>query len=117
VGASGLSCIVFYLLSSFRNVYCPTIQDSIYTIPPAIEALYRAETADMALLRLAELEAAWGQALSSHWADVAPGVGKCLPFFAFAPAIGKMIYTTNAVDPLDRSLTQDHQDPRPLPKR
>ena len=40
-----------------------------------------------------------------------------MPFFAFAPGIRKMIYTTNAVEALHRSLAQDHQDPRQLSQR
>ncbi|MBT1517458.1 transposase, partial [Bradyrhizobium sp. SRL28] len=39
-----------------------------------------------------------------------------VPFFAFAPGIRKMIYTTNVVEALHRSF-QDHQDPRQLPDR
>jgi transposase-like protein len=40
-----------------------------------------------------------------------------VPFFAFAPSIRKMIYTTNAVEALPSLAAQDHQDPRQLPKR
>jgi putative transposase len=73
-------------------------------ILPAIKAIYRAETADMALLRLKELEAAWGRrypAIGQMWRRAWEHV---VPFFAFAPGIRKMIYTTNAVEALHRSL-------------
>ena len=73
-------------------------------ILPAIKAIYRAENADTARLRLDEFEAEWdkrypaiGQAWRRAWDYV-------VPFFAFAPGIRKMIYTTNAVEALHRSL-------------
>ncbi|OCK58406.1 hypothetical protein LMTR3_21665 [Bradyrhizobium sp. LMTR 3] len=73
-------------------------------ILPAITAIYRAENADMALVRLEEFEAEWakrypaiGQAWRRAWEQV-------VPFFAFAPGVRKMIYTTNAVEALHRSL-------------
>lgn len=73
-------------------------------IVPWIKAIYRAENADMALVRLEEFEAEWGKrypAIGQAWRRVWEHV---IPFFAFAPAIRKMIYTTNAVEALNRSL-------------
>ena len=73
-------------------------------ILPAIKAIYRAENADMALIRLEELEAEWGKrypAIGQAWRRAWDHV---VPFFAFAPGIRKMIYTTNAVEALHRSL-------------
>lgn len=73
-------------------------------ILPAIQAIYRAESADMALVRLAEFEAEWGKrypAIGQIWRNAWEHV---VPFFAFAPGIRKMIYTTNAVEALHRSL-------------
>jgi putative transposase len=73
-------------------------------ILPSIKAIYRAESADAALLRLAEFEAEWGKrypAIGQIWRNVWEHV---VPFFAFAPGIRKMIYTTNAVEALHRSL-------------
>jgi len=73
-------------------------------ILPAIKAIYRAETADMARLRLEEFEAEWGKrypAIGAAWRRAWDYV---VPFFAFAPGIRKMIYTTNAVEALHRSL-------------
>ena len=74
------------------------------TILPAIKAIYRAENADTALIRLEEFEAEWGKpypAIGQAWRRAWEHV---VPFFAFAPAIRKMIYTTNAVEALHRSL-------------
>jgi putative transposase len=70
----------------------------------AIKAIYRAENADMAMVRLQEFEAEWdrrypaiGQIWRRAWEHA-------VPFFAFALGIRKMIYTTNAVEALNRSL-------------
>jgi putative transposase len=58
----------------------------------------------MALVRLEEFEAEWGKrypAISQAWRRAWEYV---VPFFAFAPGIRYMIYTTNAVEALHRSL-------------
>ena len=73
-------------------------------ILPAIKAIYRAENAEMAMVRLEEFEAEWGKrypAIGQIWRRAWEHV---VPFFAFAPGIRKMIYTTNAVEALNRSL-------------
>jgi len=73
-------------------------------ILPAIKAIYRAENADMALIRLEEFEDEWGKrypAIGQAWRRAWEHV---VPFFAFAPGVRKMIYTTNAVEALHRSL-------------
>ncbi|HWA89066.1 MAG TPA: IS256 family transposase, partial [Rhizomicrobium sp.] len=74
------------------------------TILPSIKAIYRAENAEAALQRLEEFEAQWGKrypAIGQAWRRAWQHV---VPFFAFAPEIRKMIYTTNAVEALNRSL-------------
>ncbi len=73
-------------------------------ILPSIKAIYHAENADVALLRLEDFEAEWGKrypAIGAAWRRAWEHV---IPFFAFAPDIRKMIYTTNAVEALNRSL-------------
>ena len=45
-----------------------------------------------------------GQTVSDNRADVARAWEYVTPLFAFPPAIRKMIYTTNAVESLNRSL-------------
>jgi hypothetical protein len=67
-------------------------------ILPAIKAIYRAENADTALVRLEEFEAEWGKrypAIGAAWRRAWDYV---VPFFAFAPGIRKMIYTTDEID-------------------
>jgi transposase-like protein len=74
------------------------------TIMPDIKAIYRAETAEAAAARLDEFEAKWGE----RYPAIAPGWRRAwehvVPMFAFPPAIRKMIYTTNALESLHRSL-------------
>ncbi|MHC2634937.1 putative transposase [Bradyrhizobium liaoningense] len=73
-------------------------------ILPSIKAIYHAENADAALLRLEDFEAEWGKrypAIGAAWRRAWEHV---IPFFAFAPEIRKMIYTTKAVEALNRSL-------------
>jgi len=73
-------------------------------ILPAIKLIYRAENADTALASLEEFEAEWGKrypAIGAAWRRAWDYV---VPFFAFAPSVRKMIYTTNAVEALHRSL-------------
>ena len=67
-------------------------------ILPAIKAIYRAKSAEVAWQRLEEFEDKWrkrypafAQAWRRSWEHV-------VPFFASAPGIRKMIYTTNAVE-------------------
>ena len=73
-------------------------------IMPDLKAIYRAESAEAAIDRLAEFEDKWdarypaiGQSWRRAWEHV-------IPLFAFPPDIRKMIYTTNAVESLNRSL-------------
>ena len=94
------TCIVHLIRNSLSFV---TWKDR-KAILPSIKAIYRAENADMAMVRLEEFEAEWGKrypAIGQAWRRAWQHV---IPFFAFAPGIRKMIYTTNAVEALNRSL-------------
>ena len=73
-------------------------------VMPDIRAIYRAETVEAAAARLDEFEAKWGAqypAIAPSWRRAWEHV---VPMFAFPPAIRKMIYTTNALESLHRSL-------------
>jgi putative transposase len=73
-------------------------------IMPDLKAIYRAETADAARQQLERFETNWGKrypAIGAAWRRAWEHV---VPLFAFPPAIRKMIYTTNAVESLHRSL-------------
>jgi len=72
-------------------------------IMPDLKAIYRAETAEAAAAELDNFETEWGKrypAIGQAWRRAWEHV---VPLFAFPPAIRKMIYTTNAVESLNRS--------------
>lgn len=94
------TCIVHLIRSSMAFVSWKDRK----TIIPDLKAIYRAENAEAALDRLAEFEAIWdqryptvGQAWRRAWEHV-------IPLFSFPPEVRRMIYTTNAVESLNRSL-------------
>jgi putative transposase len=94
------TCIVHLIRSSLAFVSWKDRR----TIMPDLKAIYRAETAEAAQDRLAEFEGKWGSrypAIGQAWRRAWDHV---IPLFAFPPAIRKMIYTTNAVESLHRSL-------------
>jgi len=69
-----------------------------------LKAIYGAASAEAALDRLDAFETRWGQ----RHPTIAPAWRRAwqyvTPLFAFPPAIRKMIYTTNAIESLNRSL-------------
>ena len=71
---------------------------------PGLKAIYRAESAAAAAAQLDAFEAEWG----SRYPAVAPAWRRAwehvVPMFAFPPAIRKMMYTTNTLESLHRSL-------------
>jgi putative transposase len=73
-------------------------------ILPDIKAIYRAETAEAAAARLDEFEAKWGARYPAIGPTWRRAWEHAVPMFAFPPAIRKMIYTTNAVESLNRNL-------------
>lgn len=94
------TCIVHLIRSSLAFVSWKDRK----AILPDLKAIYRAENAEAAQDRLAEFESRWdgrypaiGQGWRRAWEHV-------IPLFAFPPGIRKMIYTTNAVESLNRSL-------------
>ena len=68
----------------------------------ALKAVYRAGDAEAGLAALAEVEAGpWGEkypAIAQSWRRNWDHV---IPFFAFPEAVRRMIYTTNAIEPLN----------------
>ena len=70
-------------------------------IAKALKPIYQAETAEIAAERLEEFERSpWGEkypAIVSAWRRKWEHV---IPFFAFAPEVRKIIYTTNAIESL-----------------
>jgi putative transposase len=69
-----------------------------------LKSIYRAESADAAVLRLDEFEAKWvdrlppiGQSWRRNWKQI-------ISFLAYPEAARKIIYTTNAIESLNMSL-------------
>ena len=94
------TCIVHLIRNSLAFV---SLKDR-KKVMPDLKAVYRAETAEAATARLDEFEASWGgryPAIAPTWRRAWEHV---VPMFAFPPAIRKMIYTTNALESLHRSL-------------
>jgi hypothetical protein len=67
-----------------------------------LRRIYRAATADPAAAELDAFEEKW----AGKYASLAPAWRRAwqevIPFFAFDPAIRKIIYTTNAIESLNR---------------
>ena len=94
------TCIVHLIRNSLSFV---AWQDR-KRLMPALQAIYRAETAEMAEQRLGDFEAEWGKkypAIGPAWRRA---WNEVVPFFAYPPQIRKMIYTTNAIESLHRGL-------------
>ena len=69
-----------------------------------LRAIYGAVTADQAAVQLDAFEEKW----AGKYASIAPAWRRAwqevIPFFAFDPAIRKIIYTTNAIESLNRVI-------------
>ena len=88
------TCIVHLIRHSLSFV---SWQDRKQLLP-ALRAVYRAETAEIAELRLDEFETSWGKkypAIAPAWRRA---WNEVVPFFAYPPQIRKMIYTTDEID-------------------
>ena len=71
-----------------RGMTVREIQGHLHkAILPAIKAIYRAESADMAMVRLEEFEAEWGKRYPAVGAAWRRAWDYVVPFFAFAPGI------------------------------
>jgi transposase-like protein len=71
----------------------------------AIKPIYTAPSAEAALAELAAFEHSdWGHKFPTVVAAWRRAWDKVIPFFAFAPAIRKIIYTTNAIESINAQL-------------
>lgn len=94
------TCIVHLIRSSLAFVSWKDRKQ----IMPDLKAIYRAENAEAALDRLAEFEDRWGSKYPAVGASWRRAWEHVVPLFGFPPDVRKMIYTTNAVESLNRSL-------------
>lgn len=71
----------------------------------ALKPIYTAPSAEAAERALDEFEAsAWGQRFPTVVASWRRAWDRVIPFFAFSPAVRKLIYTTNAIESLHSQL-------------
>ena len=75
------------------------------TLAAALKPIYTAPSAEAAAVALDEFEAsAWGQRFPTVVAAWRRAWDRVIPFFAFPPAVRKLIYTTNAIESLHSQL-------------
>jgi len=94
------TCIVHLIRTSLR--YVPRREYDAVT--KDLRAIYTAIDADRALHALDAFEAKWGQKLPpvvKAWRDAWEYV---IPFLEFPPEVRRVIYTTNAIEALNRQL-------------
>ena len=71
----------------------------------ALKPIYTAPSAEAAAQALDEFEASlWGQRFPTVVASWRRAWDRVIPFFAFPPAVRKLIYTTNAIESLHSQL-------------
>ena len=71
----------------------------------ALKPIYTAPSAESAAMALDEFEAsAWGQKFPTVVAIWRRAWDRVIPFFAFSPAVRRVIYTTNAIESLHSQL-------------
>ena len=94
------TCIVHMVRHSLRFVPWKDRKQ----VATDLKAIYRAENENMAETRLSEFEGKWdkkyptiGQSWRRNWEQI-------IPFLAYPEEIRKIIYTTNAMESLNRSL-------------
>jgi putative transposase len=72
-----------------------------------LKAIYRAETVEAAQDRLADFEDKWGDKYPTIGQSWRRNWDKVIPFLAYPPELRKLIYTTNAIESLHRSLRKN----------
>jgi len=71
----------------------------------ALKAIYTAPSAEAALAKLYAFEQGeWGQRFPTVVASWRRAWDKVIPFFAFPPAVRKVVYTTNAIESINARL-------------
>jgi putative transposase len=94
------TCIVHLIRTSLRYVPRRRYDQVVKDLKP----IYTANDADGALAALEAFEEKWGQQLApvvKAWRDAWDYV---IPFMAFPPEVRRVIYTTNAIEALNRQL-------------
>lgn len=93
-------CIVHLLRASLNYVPWKERRE----VAAALKPVYKAATAEQAAMNLETFNATWGgkyRAIGKLWKE---NWERVIPFFAFPEEVRKVIYTTNAVEALNRGL-------------
>jgi putative transposase len=72
-----------------------------------LKAIYRAETVEAAQDRLADFKDKWGDKYPTIGQSWRRNWEKVIPFLAYPPELRKLIYITNAIESLHRSLRKN----------
>ncbi len=112
------TCIVHLIRHSLNFV---SWQDRKHLLP-ALCAVYRAETDEMAEQRLAKFETKWGKKYPAIGLAWRRAWNEVIPLFGYPPEVRRMIYTSNAIESLHRGLrkiikTRGAYDTRAAPVR
>jgi putative transposase len=94
------TCIVHLIRHSLR--YVPRRERE--QVARDLKPIYTAANADAALQALEQFDETWGKRfppISKSWRDAWEQV---IPFLAFPPDVRRVIYTTNAIEALNRQL-------------
>jgi transposase-like protein len=96
------TCIVHLIRASLKYVPRRQYDQVVKDLKPS----YTAVNAEQALLALEAFEHKWGQQLpiiGRMWREAWQQI---IPFLAYEPEVRRVIYTTNAIEALNRQLRQ-----------
>ena len=94
------TCVIHQIRNSLKYVASRDQQAFLNDLKP----VYKADTLDLAELRLAELDAKWGQKYEKVLESWQRNWPKLSGYFRYDPQIRKMIYTTNAIEGFHRQV-------------
>lgn len=105
-------CLVHMVRNSLRYVAWKQRKE----VAADLKTIYQASTAEQAEMNQTDFEKKWdgshpsiGQSWRRNWE-------RLTPFFAYSPAIRKVIYTTNAIESQNMSAPQSDQESRLVPQ-
>jgi putative transposase len=105
------TCVVHLIRASTRYVSYKDLRG----LCKDLRAIYTAANADDAVAALEEVEARWGKQypqMVRSWRD---RFAEWSPFLAFPPELRRAVYTTNAIEALNRILRKTLKTRGPLP--
>jgi putative transposase len=97
------TCIVHMVRHSLKFVSWKERKE----VADDLKAIYRAETVEAAQDRLADFKDKWGDKYPTIGQSWRRNWEKVIPFLAYPPELRKLIYTTNAIESLHRSLRKN----------